>query len=50
MPAIFNVDIPVYTIYFPTDPFTIFELQNPSHKVPELHEIRRSPDFEALKL
>ena len=31
-------------------PFTILELQNPSHDVLQLHNIRRSPDFEALKL
>ena len=35
---------------FPTDPFTILELQNPSHDVPELRKSRRSPDLEALKL
>ena len=29
--------------FSPTDPFTTLELQN-------LHEISRSPDFEALKL
>ena len=34
----------------PTSPFTIVELLNPSHYVPELHKIRRSPDREALKL
>ena len=34
---------------FPTDPFTTFDLQNPSHDILELHTIRRSPDFEALK-
>ena len=32
----------------PTNSFTILELQNPSHDVPELHTIRESPDFEAL--
>ena len=30
---------------FPTNPFTIFELQNSSQDVLELHEIRRSPDL-----
>ena len=34
----------------PTRPFTILELRNPSPDVPELHEIRRYPDLEALKL
>ena len=34
----------------PTLPFTIKELQNPSFDVPELDEIRRSTDCEALKL
>ena len=34
----------------PTNPFTIMELQNPSHVVPELNRIRRSPDLEAQKL
>ena len=34
----------------PTNPFTILELQNQSHDVPELHNIRQSPDLEALKL
>ena len=34
----------------PTSPFTILELQNPSHGVRERHKIRRSPDLEALKL
>ena len=28
----------------PTDLFAILELQNPLHDVPELHEIRWSPD------
>ena len=35
---------------YPTDPFTTFELQNPSHDVAELSRIRRSPDAEASKL
>ena len=30
-------------------PFTILELSNPSHAVPELHEIRRSTDYNALE-
>ena len=34
----------------PTNPFTILEHQNPSHDVPELHKIRRSPDLKALKV
>ena len=34
----------------PTVTFTTLELRNPSHDVLELHKIRRSPDFEALKL
>ena len=34
----------------PTNPFKILELPNPSHDVPELHRIRRSPDLEAPKL
>ena len=34
----------------PTDLFTILELKSPSHDVPELPKIRRSPDREALKL
>ena len=38
------------TLGYPTNPFTILELQNPSHDIPELHKIRRSPDREALKL
>ena len=39
------------TLYVhPTDPFTILELHNPSYDVPEQHKIRRSPDFEAVKL
>ena len=33
-----------------TDPSTTFELQNPSHDIPDPHEIRRSPDVETLKL
>ena len=28
----------------PTSPFTVFELQNPSHDVPELYIIRGSTD------
>ena len=34
----------------PTVRFTILELSNRSHDVPELHKIRRSADFEALVL
>ena len=34
---------------YPTDLFTIVKLKNPWYGVPELHKIRRSPDFEALK-
>ena len=34
----------------PTNPFTILELHNLSHDVPEQNKIRRSPDLEALKL
>ena len=34
----------------PTNPFTIFELQNPSHDAPELYKIRWCPDLRALKL
>ena len=34
----------------PTGSFTTLELQNPLHDVPELHNIHRSPDLEALKL
>ena len=34
----------------PTNPFTIFELQNPSPDVPELHKIRGSRDLAALNL
>ena len=34
----------------PTNPFTILELWNPSHDVPELHKIGRPTDFETLKL
>ena len=34
----------------PMSPFTISELWNPSHDVLELHKIRRSTDFEAVKL
>ena len=35
---------------YPTSPFIILELQNPSHDISELHTIHRSPDLEALKL
>lgn len=35
---------------FPTDPLTTFELQNTSQDFPELHKIRRPPEFEVLKL
>ena len=35
---------------YPTDPFTIMRLRNPSYYVPELNEVRRSPDPKALKL
>ena len=38
------------SLWIPTRPFTISELKNPSHDVPQLHKIRRSPDREALKL
>ena len=34
----------------PTNPSTIFELQNSSHEVLELHKTRRSLDLRALKL
>ena len=34
----------------PTNLFTVFELQNQSHDVPELHKIRKSPNHEALKM
>ena len=34
----------------PASSSAILELLNPSHDVPELHEIRRYPDFEALRL
>ena len=37
-------------VNYPTNPFTILELQNPSHDVPELHKVPRSPDVEARKL
>ena len=33
-----------------TSPFAILEIYNPSHDVPEVHKIRRSTDFKALKL
>ena len=29
---------------------TVLEIQNLSYDVPELQKLRRSPDFEALKL
>ena len=35
--------------YYPTNPFTILELQKPLHDVPVQQKIRRSPDLEALK-
>ena len=35
---------------FPTNPFTILELQNASQDVPALHKFCRSPVREALKL
>ena len=34
----------------PASSSAILELLNPSHDVPDLHEIRRYPDFEALRL
>ena len=34
----------------PTNLFTILELQNPLHDVPEVHKIPQSPDLGALKL
>ena len=43
------VEMELYTAY-PTDRFTIFYPQNPSHDVPELHKKHRSPDCEALNL
>ena len=36
--------------YVPTDTYTTLKLQNPLHDIPELHNLRRSPDLEALKL
>ena len=38
-----------YLLFYPTDHFTVLELQNKSSDVPELHKIRRSPDLETLK-
>ena len=35
--------------YIPTDLIIILELQNPYYDTPELPEIRRSPDREALQ-
>ena len=40
----------IISFFFPTNPFTILELQNPWHDVPQLHKMRRSPDLQALKL
>ena len=37
-------------VSYPTDPFTILELPNASHGVPELNKIRGSRDLEALEL
>ena len=37
-------------IRFPTSPFIVLELQNPSCDVSGQHKICRSPDFEAHKL
>ena len=34
----------------PTRLFTILELYNPSHEVPEVNKVRRSTDLEALVL
>ena len=51
-----NIRSPCYTRTYirgsqcETDPFIILELQNPSHRVSELHIIRWSSDVEALKL
>ena len=36
--------------HFPTDPFTIWLLQDRSSDVPELHKMSQSPDFLALIL
>ena len=35
---------------YPTDPFKIWKLPNPSNGIDELHKLCRSPYFEALKL
>ena len=40
----------VYFTVYPTSPFPILELWNPSYNDSELHKIYRSTDFEALKL
>ena len=40
----------MFKLCLSTDPFTTLELQNPSHEVIEQRKIRRSPDFQALKL
>ena len=40
----------IQNLKYPTSPFTILKLENPSHDVPELHKIRRSTDLEPLKL
>ena len=40
----------VCTSCYPTDLVTTLKLPNPSHDVSELHKIRRSSDFEDLKL
>ena len=37
-------------IKYPTDPFTILELQDSSIDISKLHKGRLSPDYEALKL
>ena len=34
----------------PTEPFTTFDLQNPSHGVSALYKIRRSPDLKRSKI
>ena len=47
--ALSNV-VSLAVIYVPTDSFTSFWLLNPSKKPPALHEISRSPNFEASKL
>ena len=51
--SIYNVFMVACTINvtrYPTSPFTILELWNTSHDVPELLKIRRSADIKALKL